>query len=315
MDVMSALLNYILTQREYYKELKGKYGDEADEIAKRIKEEADKLTEAMLNDLKSKQQTAKMLKMRNDKMQLPLKVVGNSFFGSYGAGGVFPWSDMECAEETTCTGRQMLRLMISHFTNIGYMPIVGDSFTPDTPLFIKYDDSNLIDIRPISSLINETSVELDVLGREYDYSEKNFKVLCRSGWVKPDYIYRHNTNKPIYRITNEANMEVDVTEDHSLFDGNKNKITPKEIKKNTSIEYYNGESIISNALTITDDYIKKVATLFNRDGLNELPSKLLNADVKYKKMFLSLIENNHVYKTKTLKAGIQYLKKCIYSDR
>lgn len=47
-----------------------------------------------------------------------------------------------------------LRLMISHFKKIGYEPIVGDSFTSDTPLFLKYDNG-IIDIKPISCLIDE----------------------------------------------------------------------------------------------------------------------------------------------------------------
>ena len=42
--------------------------------------------------------------------------IGNGFFGSYGSGSVFPHSDLICAEETTCTGRMALRLMISWFT-------------------------------------------------------------------------------------------------------------------------------------------------------------------------------------------------------
>ena len=29
----------------------------------------------------------------------------------------------------------------------------------------------------------------------YDISEKSFKVLCRSGWVQPAYIYHHKTDK------------------------------------------------------------------------------------------------------------------------
>jgi len=298
MDVMSALLNYILTQREYYKELKGKYGDEADELAKRIKEEADKLTEAMLNDLKDKQQTAKMLKMRNDKMQLPLKITGNGFFGSYGSGGVFPWSDLECAEETTCTGRQMLRLMISHFTNIGYTPIVGDSFTPDTPLFIKYDDTNLIDIKPISELISEKDIQIDGLGREYDYSNKNFRVLCRQGWCKPSYIYRHKTTKDIYRVS-DNNMIVDVTEDHSLFDCHGNKITPKEINTKTRLEYYS-ENIYNMFNTLTET-----------DKMSDTWLWLLNATIDIKKQFINSIQIDKYKVNKIDYAKILYIQECI----
>lgn len=311
MDVMSALLNYILTQREYYKELKGKYGNEADEIAKRIKEEVDKLTEAMLNDLKDKQQTAKMLKMRNDKMQLPLKVVGNGFFGSYGSGGIFPWSDLECAEETTCTGRQMLRLMISHFTNIGYTPIVGDSFTGDTPLFIKYNNSGLIDIKPISELVNEDKIEFDGLGREYDYSKKDFKVLCRSGWVEPSYIYRHKTTKPIYRISDdEVKMSIDVTEDHSLFNEKQEKIKPSEINSDTKLEYYNN-NISNNQIVIDEIRIDKYSKLLSNGRLNAIPIDLLNATVECKKEFLSKMDLSKVSECKTLIAGILYLRNCI----
>ena len=311
MDVMSALLNYILTQREYYKELKGKYGDEADEIAKRIKEEIDRLTEAMLNDLKDKQQTAKMLKMRNDKMQLPLKVVGNGFFGSYGSGGIFPWSDLECAEETTCTGRQMLRLMISHFTNIGYTPIVGDSFTEDTPLFIKYNNSGLIDIKPISELVNEDKIEFDGLGREYDYSKKDFKVLCRSGWVEPSYIYRHKTTKPIYRISDdEVKMSIDVTEDHSLFNEKQEKIKPSEINSDTKLEYYNN-NISNNQIVIDEIRIDKYSKLLSNGRLNAIPIDLLNATVECKKEFLSKMDLSKVSECKTLIAGILYLRSCI----
>lgn len=308
MDVMSALLNYILTQREYYKELKGKYGKEADDIADRIKNESDILTEAMLNDLRDKQQTAKMLKTRNDKMQLPLKVVGNGFFGSYGSGGIFPWSDLECAEETTCTGRQMLRLMISHFTNIGYTPIVGDSFTPDTPLFIKYNDSDLIDIKPISSLVSEKDIQLDALGREYDYSKKNFKVLCRSGWVEPNYIYRHSTRKYIYRVT-DGNMLIDVTEDHSLFDSDKKKITPKQLHNYTKLEYYI-TPIVHKAEEIKIDRIEKYIKLFNSGILNAIPVDLLNTTAEQKKYFLdNIILHKSTILSKTMRAGINFLTK------
>lgn len=125
-DAMLSLLEYILTQREYYKGLKGKYGKEAnkleDELANMDKSHPD------YKKLKEKKKECKRLKSQYDKMQLPLKIVGNSFFGSFAAcGTIFYWSDMDCAEKTTCIGRQMFRLLISWFKHLGYQPIVGDT--------------------------------------------------------------------------------------------------------------------------------------------------------------------------------------------
>ena len=144
---MPAMLEYILTQREYFKGLKGDYGKQAKKYGKQYDEELEQLRQieeymglddkafavAIANNdhlrlLKEKQEEASALSTRNDKMQLPLKITGNAYFGSFGSGGgVFPWSDIDCAEETTCCGRQMLRLMLKWFTDLGYQGIVCDT--------------------------------------------------------------------------------------------------------------------------------------------------------------------------------------------
>lgn len=126
---MPAMLEYVLTNREFYKGLKGKYGKEASSIKKQIEKLVkDMAPDAEIKVLQEKMFEADGLSMRNDKMQLPLKITANAFFGSFGAGGgIFYWSDMDCAEETTCCGRQMLRLMLKWFTDIGYEGIVCDT--------------------------------------------------------------------------------------------------------------------------------------------------------------------------------------------
>ena len=110
MMTMLHFLEHVLTQREKYKGLKKKAG-KAKEKATSEKEKMKYAAEESFND----------------KKQLPLKILGNSFFGSYGAPNVFPFGSLKCAEQTTCTGRMALRLMISHFKNLGYEPIVGDT--------------------------------------------------------------------------------------------------------------------------------------------------------------------------------------------
>lgn len=126
MNVMLSFLEYILTQREKYKDLKGAAGDRA-KILKKELAAYDGLDELFKRNLKTEIQKWEIEKTGNDKKQLPLKILANSFFGSYGAPNIFPFGDVDAAEKTTCIGRMSLRLMIYHFTQIGYTPIVGDT--------------------------------------------------------------------------------------------------------------------------------------------------------------------------------------------
>ena len=303
MNVMLYFLEYILTEREKYKELKGEAGDMVDKIKEKIKD----ATPEERTELEKEIHHWKMEKTGNDKKQLPLKILANSFFGSYGCPLIFPFGDIDGAEKTTCVGRMSLRLMISHFTSIGYTPIVGDSFTGDTPLFIKYDNG-IIDIVPISDLIGDT--EMDDLGREYDVSDKPYKVLCRSGWVKPEYIYRHKTKKPLYEVS-DGDMTVMVTEDHSLFNNKQEKIKPSEINKDTRLEYY-GHEIESNYEYewLNEKRALRMAKWLKDGTLNQVPTPLLNTKkINCIKVFLGELQNfDFNNATKTCRAGILFLK-------
>ena len=305
MDVMLSFLNYILTQREKYKGLKGEAGAKADEISKRLEEDTS-LTDEERKKLEEEKRYWKAEKSGNDKKQLPLKILANSFFGSYGCPQIFPYGDSYAAEMTTCLGRMSLRLMISHFKNIGYEPIVGDSFTSDTPLLIKYDN-NLIDIKPISWLIDEENVKTDLFGREYDYSRKNYKVLCRSGWVRPSYIYRHKTTKDIYEVENSDNVRVDVTEDHSLFNDKKEKIKPSTISDDTKLEYYNGSLLGERVIKCSEKVMKYIASLVNKDQIEKTPLIFLNLSKEDSEKFINMIDWNVKHKSKALQACLMYI--------
>ena len=123
--IMLHLLEYILTQREKYKELKAECGDKANKLKKLLKNFNG--TKEEILKIEDEMSYWKAEKMGNDKKQLPLKILANSFFGSYGCPMVFPFGDINGAEKTTCIGRMSLRLMISHFSKLGYTPIVGDT--------------------------------------------------------------------------------------------------------------------------------------------------------------------------------------------
>lgn len=311
MNIMLYLLEYILTQREKYKDLKNQAGSKADEIKDEIAN-ATGLSEDEINKMLEAVRYWKAEKIGNDKKQLPLKVLGNGFFGSYGCPMVFPFGDIDAAEKTTCIGRMSLRLMISHFTNIGYTPVVGDSFTGDTPIFIKYDNSGLIDIVPIEGIINKDEIQIDALGREYDTSKKFFKVLCHSGWVEPSYIYRHKTSKDIYRVT-DSNTLIDVTEDHSLYNKEGNKIKPSEVNSKTDLEYYIFNDYTDNrsVTNISLKYIERIVHLIESNSLTKLPIKIINMDKKSYELFNKFFNNYglDMICSKSVKAGLLFLYK------
>lgn len=304
MHAMVHMLEYVLSQRELYKGLKAEAGAKANKCKDEL--ELHKDNAEMYKKIIEEINHWKSEKSSNDKKQLPLKIFANSFFGSYGAPNIFPFGDIVAAEKVTCIGRMSLRLMISHFTKLGYDPIVGDSFTGDTPLFIKYDDTNLIDIKPISELIEETSV--DEFGREYDISDKPYKVLCRSGWMKPNYIYRHNTNKSLYTIS-EGEMSVTVTEDHSLFNDKMEKIKPSEIKEDAKFEYYTKRiSNIENKNSLSNKHVTTVAAMLKNNIIDRVPIEILNANSDDMKLFLNSINGIDTDNlSKTCLAGIMFL--------
>lgn len=125
--VLKGMLLYIAETRDTFKALKGEHGDNAKVIKASMDSIVDKTSKEYLN-LFAKYEQEKSLEDKYDKKQLPVKILANSFFGSYGAPHLFPWGDIECAEETTCRGRQYLRLMVSHFhEKHGFKPLVGDT--------------------------------------------------------------------------------------------------------------------------------------------------------------------------------------------
>lgn len=173
MHAMLAFLEHVLTQREKYKKLKKKAKKEADAKKEKLeqheylsKEEGEKLREEM-NYWKQEESA-------NDKKQLPLKILGNSFFGSYGCPPQFPWGNIDCAERTTCTGRMALRLMIYRFTQLSYQPIVGDTdgFNFQLPSDDKY---RFTKANPYISpgLSRETEKDKAYIGFKADVAEFN----------------------------------------------------------------------------------------------------------------------------------------------
>lgn len=352
-DAMHSMLEFVLTEREKFKGEKKKHS----KAAEKLKEEKEKYIQSIrrnpeyvgFDDVKfgreiGKDKTViklteeyheqKKLSSKYDKLQLPYKILGNSWFGSVSS-NVFFWNSSKVGALITSTGRMMFRLLTHHFMTMSkqqpsyvkdgtckpiemdetfnYEPIVGDSVTGDTPLFIRNKDG-YIDIMPIEELINEKNVETDEFGREYDMCQNiDYEVLCRSGWMKPNYIYRHKTEKDVYRIE-EGDMVVECTEDHSLFNSEKIKIKPSEITDKTELEYYNGNvgsKILSNN---TINLIETVnLTLLNQ---TRVPYEILNSPRYVKEQFYLLFTEGAKQKNlsikqlpKTLQAGLQYLVK------
>ena len=305
MHVTLPMLKYVLLQREEHKGLKKKSEKAAENIYNKLKE-IDKDSEEYIQ-LSEERNTLLADKVNHDNQQLVLKKLANSWFGSLGCPGLNPWGDLTAAEKTTCIGRMLLRIMIYRLKELGYIPIVGDSVTGDTPLFIKYKSNGMIDIKPISEIIDENSIEKDELGREYDNSIKPYLVLCRSGWSEVDYVYRHETKKDIYRVGDDKSY-VDVTKDHSLFKEDKTEIKPTDINSDTKLEKDNND-IWSQFNNKSVNNAKLLAKMFGK-AFDRVPTIILNADINTKKIFISNIDDN-LPLSKTAMAGIKYIEKCI----
>ena len=229
--VMPYLLTYIVDSRDTFKFKKNDEGEIVDKLKNELKEKRDSLSVAEIKEYEDKITKHSRLKSDYDKKQLPLKILANSFFGSFGAPYLFPWGDIDSAEETTCRGRQYLRLMVKHFSEkYGFRPLVGDSVTGRSPIYIKYIDNGLVDIIPIQDAFNTNT------DGERDFSKKPYLILTKNGWADIEYVYRHTTNKSIHRVTTRDRF-VECTSDHSLF-SNGIEVKPSDLKRDDKLDIY-----------------------------------------------------------------------------
>ena len=126
--VMEGLLTYVVDKRDEFKFLTGEHKDKAKELEALLEKNKHKLSDDRITKAKSMIEENKTLGSNYDKKQLPLKILANSFFGAYGAPYIFNWGDSDCAEETTCRGRQYLRLMVKFFkVKYDFKPLLLDT--------------------------------------------------------------------------------------------------------------------------------------------------------------------------------------------
>jgi len=126
--VMEGTLTYVVDTRDKYKFLNGKEKSKFKSLEKKLKEQSGSMSSDEIETLKKEITEHKALANLYDKKQLPLKILANSWFGSYGAPYIFNWGDTDSAEETTCRGRQYLRLMVKFFTEkYGFRALVLDT--------------------------------------------------------------------------------------------------------------------------------------------------------------------------------------------
>lgn len=306
---MPMFLNYMLTNREKYKKLKAKASKTVSYFENKIKS-----GDILSADENLLYQKAKQDYELNNKRQSQVKVFCNSFFGAFGSqrGSVYPWNDRDAAERTTCTGRMCLRLMISHFKKLGYEPIVGDSFTEDTPVFLRQKSSGIVSIIPICRLFDKDKAQVDSLGREYYIPPSGYQVYCRSGWKDISYIYRHKTDKDIYEITDSSTgVEVEVTEDHSLFNAKREKIKPSSVDNKTLLEYKEYPEIEESFKFKNLDIIDGLARDAASGKLDAIPSSILCCGIeqlsRFYVEFMKHAKRDIAY-TKSLRAGLDFIK-------
>ncbi|AGD92513.1 intein-containing DNA polymerase [Megavirus lba] len=174
-------------------------------------------------------------------LQLAFKVTANSLYGQTGA-PTSPIFFIAIAASTTAIGRERLhyarKMVEDNFP--GSEVIYGDSVTGDTPIMIK-DKNNNINIVTIKELGEKwkpydifKSHEINSNRKYKQQADFNGEVWTSNGWAKIKRVIRHKTVKKLYRVLTNTGC-IDVTEDHSLLDTNKNIIKPIDCKIGTEL--------------------------------------------------------------------------------
>lgn len=165
-----------------------------------------------------------------NKKQNALKIYMNTFYGETG-NHLSPFFSLELAGGVTSAGQNSIKLVANFVREKKYGIKYGDSVMSYTPIVIKsLDDSiNVVTFNNFNQVVWVPCLEYkyDPNSKKECFIPQYMKIWTSSGWSPIVRIIRHFTTKRIYRVITNKGL-VDVTEDHSLLDINKYKISPIE---------------------------------------------------------------------------------------
>lgn len=238
--LLPLLLEELLSERKRVKKQMFVYENKWEEL--KLKSESDGLTKEEEKEMDWVYKKASVL----DARQLAVKVSSNSAYGFMGAlTGYFPL--VAGAASVTYYGRDSINKTISMVEST-FPPaevIYGDSVTGNTPLLLQKD--GIVYIKTIEELGNEWSPYEGFKINQSNRREKqqcstNYSVWTDEGWSPITRVIRHKCNKKMYRVTSPWGV-VEVTEDHSLLDIDKNIITAEDIGDRELLHSYPEEDI------------------------------------------------------------------------
>lgn len=238
------ILRYLFKQRSIMKKQLAIYKDK--------KEHIEKYETNYINTKEYKECTFKI--KYYDTKQKALKVFMNIFYGETG-NKTSPFFQLPLAGGVTSAGQYNLLLVKKYVEDLGHNVYYGDSVTGETPILIK--QSNHLVLLEIQNYLNSYKFKQYNNGKEIlNLEELNItlqEIYTENGWTKIKKIIRHRTNKKIYRIQTKTGI-VNVTEDHSLLNSNKEKIKPEECKIGTKLlSWINKKDLKKDLNTLKND--------------------------------------------------------------
>ena len=255
-----------------------------------------------------------------DGLQLAYKVTCNSLYGQVGA-TTSPICYKELAACTTATGRKMVITArdLTLNTFVGAKLTYGDSVTADTPLLVM--KNGLVDIITIEDLNNEWEPYKEFKAYETNRTDKeqtktDYKIWTNEGWSNINRVIRHKTNKKIFRVTTAIGI-VDVTEDHSLLDIDKNIIKPESCKLNETKLLHNfpTEFTSYNYNDPSISYMEDIINNLYKGNIDKIPINLLNCKendrIIFVKMFMERCTSVLNQKSKRFYQSLYYLLKSV----
>ena len=182
-----------------------------------------------------------------DALQLAYKITANSLYGQIGSRtSPIYWKDIAAC--TTATGREMIMLAKGFVeSQYGAEVVYGDSVMPNTPVIVRNRETGDILVEPIARLAYAPWEPYEVF-KQHDTVPSNRREKEQTyvthldawtdrGWSPINRVIRHKCNKRIYRVVTQHGI-VEVTEDHSLLDTNRNLLKPTEVS--SSVELLHG---------------------------------------------------------------------------